>query len=121
MPFIKSKVSCEMTTEQELALKRRFGKAIELVPGKSEEYLLLELEDSCRLWLRGERAAPIAYIEAAIFGNEGNFGYDAFTAEITKAFTEVLGIPSDRVYIKYEDITAWGVSGQYIDRRMFGG
>ena len=121
MPFIKSKVSCEMTTEQELALKRRFGKAIELVPGKSEEYLLLELEDSCCLWLRGERAAPIAYIEAAIFGNEGHFGYDAFTAEITKAFTEVLGIPSDRVYIKYEDITAWGGSGQYIDRRMFGG
>ena len=60
---------------------------------------------------------PIAYIEAAIFGNEGHFGYDVFSAEIAKAFTEVLGIPSDRVYIKYEDITAWGVSGQYISNQ----
>ena len=111
MPFIKSKVSCEMTKEQELALKRRFGKAIDLVPGKSEEFLLLEFEDNCRLWLRGEQDEPIAYIEAAIFGNEGHFGCDAFSAEITRAFAEVLGIPSDRVYIKYEDITAWGVSG----------
>lgn len=119
MPFIKCKVSCEMTKEQELALKRRFGKAIELVPGKSEDYLLLEFENNCHLWLRGEQDAPISYIEAAIFGNEGHFGYDTFTAEITKAFTEVLGIQPDRVYIKYEDITAWGVSGQYIDRRMF--
>lgn len=118
MPFIKSKVSCELTTEQELDLKRRIGKAIELVPGKSEEYLLLEFEDNCRLWLRGEQDAPIAYIEAAIFGNENHLGYDAFSAEITKAFVKVLGIPPDRIYIKYEDIIAWGVSGQYIDRRM---
>lgn len=119
MPFIKCKVSCDITKEQELALKQRFGKAIELVPGKSEEYLLLEFEDNCRLWLRGEQDAPIAYIEAAIFGSESHFGYDAFTTEITKAFNQVLGIQPDRVYIKYEDITAWGVSGQYIDRRMF--
>ena len=32
------------------------GKAIELVPGKSEEYLLLEFEDNCRLWLRGSKS-----------------------------------------------------------------
>lgn len=119
MPFIKVRISCHITDEQEKALKTRFGKAISLVPGKSEEYLLLEFEDNCRLWLRGEQDEPIAYIEAAIFGNEGHLGYDAFSAEITKAFVEVLGIPSDRIYIKYEDITAWGVAGRYIDRRMF--
>jgi len=39
MPFIKSKVSCAMTAEQENELKQRIGKAIELVPGKSEEYV----------------------------------------------------------------------------------
>lgn len=118
MPFIKCKVSCELTREQEIELKRRIGTAIELVPGKSEAYMLLGFEDNCHLWLRGEQDAPIAYIEAAIFGNERHFGYDAFTAGITNAFAEVLGIQPDRVYIKYEDITAWGVSGQYIDRRM---
>ena len=120
MPFIKAKVSCPVTKNQEAELKRRFGKAIELVPGKSEEYLLLEFEDNCSLWLRGEQDEPIAYIEAAIFGNEGHYGYDAFTAEITEAFSAILGIQPERVYIKYEDIMAWGVSGRYIDRRMFG-
>ena len=120
MPFIKAKVSCPVAREQEIDLKKRFGKAIELVPGKSEEYLLLEFEDNCRLWLRGEQDEPIAYVEAAIFGNEGHYGYEAFTAEVTKAFSDVLETKPDRVYIKYEDITAWGVGGQYIERRMFG-
>ena len=120
MPFIKSKVSCAMTEAQQAELKSRFGKAIELIPGKTEDYLLLEFEDNCHLWLRGEQDEPIAYIEAAVFGSEGHQGYDAFTAEITGAFSRVLGISPDRVYIKYEDITAWGVGGQYIDRRMLG-
>lgn len=119
MPFIKSKVSCVISKQQEEELKIRMGKAIELVPGKSEEYLLLEFEDNCRLWLRGDNEEPIAYIEAAIFGNEPHYGYDAFTAEMTKAFNELLGIALDRIYIKYEDIIAWGVRGMYIDRRMY--
>lgn len=119
MPFIKTKVSCALTYEQESTLKSRFGKAIELVPGKSEAYLLLAFESDCRLWLGGARDKPIAYIEAAVFGNERHRGYEAFTAAITNAITDILQIPPDRVYIKFEDIAAWGVGGQYIDRRMF--
>ena len=118
MPFIKMKVSCPISDEQESELKSRLGKAIELVPGKSEEYLLLEFEDKCHLWLRGENSEPMAYIEAAIFGNEHHAGYPAFSAEVTKILQDVLGITSEDCYIKYEDITAWAVSGQYIDRRM---
>ena len=119
MPFIKVKTSCQISKEQEITLKSRMGKAIELVPGKSEEYLLLEFEDNSRLWLRGENTEPIAYIEAAIFGNESHAGYPAFTAKVSEIFFDVLGIRAENLYIKYEDISAWSVGGQYIDRRMF--
>ena len=100
-------------------LKAAFGDHCELVPGKSEDYLLLEFEDECRLWLRGGQDAPIAYIEAAVFGNESHAGYDQFTREVTRAFYEVLGIRPDRIYIKYEDIGVWGVQGMCVDRNMF--
>jgi len=59
MPFVKVKVSCSLSMEQEFELKAKKGEAIELVPGKSEDYLLLEFEDNCRLWLRGSKAEPI--------------------------------------------------------------
>lgn len=119
MPFIKTKVSCEITEAQERLLKSRFGKAIELVPGKSEEHLLLEFEDHAHLWLRGEQYAPIAYIEAAIFGNEGHYGYDDFTEEVTRMFQEILGVPANRIYIKYEDIGVWGAGGMCFDIARF--
>ncbi len=118
MPFIKIKTSCPITEKQETALKSRLGKAIGLVPGKSEAYLLLEFKDNCRLWLRGQNDEPIVYMEAAIYGSESHRGYNSFTAELTKMFEEILNIRQDHIYIKYEDIIAWGVQGMLIDRNQ---
>ena len=44
---------------------------------------------------------------------------DAFTKEVAKAFFEILNIPPENIYIKYDDIKAWGVNGMYIDRRIY--
>lgn len=119
MPFIISRVNIPISREQELELKAWMGKAIELVPGKSEEYLLLGFEDNCRLWLRGNDSEPVAYIEANIFGNERHSGYDAFTAEVAMMFHEVLGVAPDHIYINYADIPDWGAGGVNFDRAQF--
>ena len=119
MPFIKTKVSCPVTESQETELKQAFGEAIALIPGKSEDYLLLEFESECHLWLRGRNEEAIAYIEAAIFGNEDHCGFEAFTRAVTAAFRRILGIGGDHVYIKFEDIRAWGICGMLIDRDRF--
>ena len=119
MPFIMTRVSCPVSPEQEEQMKFWLGKAIELVPGKSEAYLLAGFEDNCHLYLRGGSEEPVAYVEASVFGNEGHLGYEQLTAEMTTMFGEVLGIAPDHVYIKYDDISSWGVSGAFIDRSQF--
>lgn len=117
MPFILSKISLPISREQELQLKIGLGKAIELVPGKSEDVLMLGFEDNYHLYLRGEDSQPMAYIEISMFGNENHLGYDALTAEITTIFSEILGISPVCIYVNYFDIPSWGVNGSYIDRK----
>lgn len=51
MPFITARVNIPINKEQELKIKSGLGKAIELVPGKSEEYLLLNIKDECHMYL----------------------------------------------------------------------
>lgn len=119
MPFILSKVNVPVSPEQEQTLKTRLGKAIALVPGKSEEYLFLSFEDSCHLYLRGDNSRPMAYLTASIFGNEDHGGFSAFAAEVTEIYKEVLGVAPEDCYIKFDDISSWAVSGHFIDRRMF--
>lgn len=94
----------------------RMGKAIELVPGKSEEYLLLGFEQNCHLYVRGDDNEPIAYVEASIWGNESHQGYDELTYEIARILYEVMDIPPKNIFINYSDIPDWGVAGRNFDR-----
>ena len=41
MPFINSKVSVSMSKEKKDAVKAKLGQAISLVPGKSENWLMV--------------------------------------------------------------------------------
>ncbi len=119
MPFLVSKVNIPVSSDQEQELKARLGKAIELVPGKSEEYLFLCVEDQCRLWLRGDNSRPMGYLTVSIFGNEGHAGHREFTAAVTDIYRDLFEIAPKDFYIKFDDIAAWSAGGQYIDRRMF--
>ena len=120
MPFVIAKVNVPVSKKQETEIKSRVGKAIENVPGKNESYLLFGIEDNYRFHLRGDGEQKVAYIQADIFGSENHIGFDRFGAEMTAAFQEILGIPPENIYIKFDDIKAWSVGGQFIDRRMYG-
>lgn len=111
MPFIDSKVSISISEEKEQELKARLGQAIALIPGKSESWLMTGFEDNYHLYFRGDNSQPAAFIEVKIYGNENPSAFDALTAEITKIFTEVLGIAPDHIYIKYEAVANWGWNG----------
>ncbi|MBQ8503537.1 MAG: hypothetical protein IJ491_04580 [Clostridia bacterium] len=109
MPLITTKVSTEITKEKEISLKSEFGKAIELI-GKSENWLMVEFQDNCRLYFKGDDA-PCAMIEVDLFGKASDSGYDALTQKITEIVEAELGIPKDRIYVKYSEIGHWGYSG----------
>ena len=69
MPFINTKVNVEISEEKEKELKERLGKAIEIIPGKSEQWLMLGFEDNIRLYFRGDNNCKIAFVEVKVFGN----------------------------------------------------
>jgi phenylpyruvate tautomerase PptA (4-oxalocrotonate tautomerase family) len=111
MPYIAAKVNVKLTPQKEEVLKQRFGKAIELIPGKSERALMIGFEDECRLWFRGKKETGIAFIEVKILGKSTGEAYNALTAELTKILGEELGIAPDQIYVKFEEIDHWGSRG----------
>lgn len=110
MPFIQTKTNVSVSKEQELSLKTAFGKAIELIPGKSERWLMLSFSDKERMWFVGDDA-PLAYLSVKLFGAASDSAYDALTAKLTEIVSAQLNIPSSRIYVKYEEIDHWGWNG----------
>lgn len=111
MPFINSKVTTKISTEQEQKLKTELGKAIELIPGKSEQWLMLNFEPEQRMYFQGDNSEDIAFIDVSIYGGEDREAFSKMTEAICRIFNEVLGISPDHIYVKYSPCTNWGWNG----------
>lgn len=112
MPYISTKTNVEISKEKEEILKKKFGQAIELLPGKTETFLMLSFEENANLWFGGNNNMPIAYIEVKIFGKSAKIHYDALTASICEIINEELGVRQDKIYVKYEEVEYWGWNGR---------
>ncbi|MBQ7043922.1 MAG: hypothetical protein IJN78_04875 [Clostridia bacterium] len=111
MPMILTKTNTPISEADELELKELFGKAIEILPGKTETWLMLGFEENCRLWFRGDNSKPLAYVEVSALGKISPDSAEKLTAEICSILKDVLGIEGDGVYVKYEETDKWGFDG----------
>ena len=111
MPFIHTKTNAVITPAAEERLKAALGKAIEVIPGKDESWLMLQFTGDCNLWFRGDKSKPIAFVEIMIHGRSNDEGYEAMTAAATDIIAEELGIDPKNIYVEYQVAEKWGWSG----------
>ena len=111
MPCIQITASVGIDDNQKNQLKARFGKAIEIFPGKSERWLMLVTEGGKSVSLAGDDVTPAAWVELSLVGKSDRAHFERMTAETCAILEEVLAIRPDRVYVKYEEVTHWGWNG----------
>lgn len=111
MPYISTKTNVTISKDKEKVIKTKLGKAIELIPGKSENWLMLAFEDQCSLYFKGNSDQPIAFVEVKLFGSSNASAYGKLTTEITTILKEELEIAPNQIYVKYEEVQNWGWNG----------
>ncbi|MBQ9116082.1 MAG: hypothetical protein IJY04_03575 [Clostridia bacterium] len=107
MPYINTitNVAIPENTEKELAAE--LGKAITLIRGKTENWLMLNFTENSRMYCAGSDAPP-AMVEIQIFGSASSDEYDALTSAICDLISGKLGINANRIYVKYGEFNRWG-------------
>lgn len=110
MPYIETTTSIGISGRKEQAIKERMGKAIELIPGKSEGWLMLSFRDNVSMYFKGEDE-PCAICQVKLFGQADEAAYEALTGALTDILSQELGVDPDRVYVTYEEIGVWGWNG----------
>lgn len=112
MPCIQIKTNVKVTEETASVLKAQLGQAIACLPGKSEGWLMVTLEDGCRIWFRGEAGRPMAMVEVKVLGRQINSEASARMTEIVCGlFQKELGIDPRDIYIRYIASPDWGWNG----------
>ncbi len=110
MPYIEMKTSKKLDQSQLEALKCGFGTSIECIPGKSEQWLMVNIEDGKNMFFRGMSDEDYAYISVSIFGKADAESYEDLTEEITDLVSS-FGIAPNNIYITYHEIDKWGWNG----------
>lgn len=108
MPFINVKTSKELSSEKIETVKTELGKAISLIPGKSEAWLMVNIEDKCNIYFKGTDNNDTAYVEVNLFGDASKDNCEKLTIKICNILDSIAEIPSDRIYVKYEFCDMWG-------------
>ncbi len=109
MPFIDCKVNIDISKQQEQELKDEFGKAIALIPGKSENWLMVNIQHKCSLYFRGSNEKPTAMISVTVYGKSNPSAYDALTARFNTILRNVLNI--EDMYVSYSETSNFGYNG----------
>lgn len=112
MPCIQIKTNLEIKAPQEQEIKSQLGHAISLIPGKSEQWLMITLEPGRTIYFQGEKEFPAAFVDVSVYGSSTREAYRALTRAITDILQAELGIQASRIYVKYTECEHWGWNGE---------
>ena len=111
MPYIKTTTSAKLTDSDKQILKDKLGELIALFPGKSEQWLMIAINDGVSMAFRGDMTTPCAMIEIDIFGAASKSTYDNVTRAVCEAVSEIIKVDADHIYVKYGECDKWGYDG----------
>jgi hypothetical protein len=111
MPLIKATTSLALTEEKKRELKEDFGKLIEIIPGKTEKWLMVAVDDGVYTAFAGEDSSPALMVEVDLLGAASTEVYASLTEAICKRMQERLNIDGTRIYVKYKEFSVWGWNG----------
>ena len=110
MPYINTLTNVKVSEESAEKIKSRFGKAIEVFPGKSEAWLMVGIKDDYKMYFRGSDE-NCAFVNVSIFGSLNSDSGEKMTALVCDILSEELAISPDRIYVKYDSSADWGWNG----------
>ena len=111
MPFIDLKTTKKISDGKRESLIKDFGEKIALIPGKSERWLMVNLDGERVMAFAGSTDSDLAMLEVKLFGAASEAAYDSLTSALTDSVSDILGIEKDKIYIKYEEASHWGWNG----------
>jgi phenylpyruvate tautomerase PptA (4-oxalocrotonate tautomerase family) len=112
MPIIIVNTSIRLTPEQKDGIKSGLGRAIELIPGKTEPFLMVDISDGRTIYWAGEQRERMAHVDVRIMGT-CEFSIKAeFTREVYRYLNEVTGLESEEVMLFFYEMDTWGAVGE---------
>ncbi len=111
MPLIDVMTN-EVIVEEDLQkIKSELGKAISIIPGKSETWLMINVQSEQLMYFKGTND-PCVMVEVKTYGEVDYETSNQLTKKITSIIERILHVSPNRVYVSYYSTEKWGYGGR---------
>ena len=107
MPYIN--ISTSSKIEDKKKLLEEISILISRLTNKSKRFVMAKLDDNCEMYFDSE--GPCCFLEIKSIGS---LSPSNMAKQISDFVSERLGIPTDKIYISFEDVSAsmWSWNGR---------
>ena len=107
MPYIN--VSTSAKIEDKTKLLEEISILISSLTGKSKKFIMAKLDDNCEIYFNDD--SPSCFLEIKSIGS---LNPSDMAKSISDFIHEKMGIPIDKIYISFEDVSAsmWAWNGR---------
>jgi len=105
-----------MSQDQKDAVKSKLGQAINEMPGKSEESLMIAMQDDQSMYFRGKSKEKAAIVELKMLYTQTLEAKEDFTKKVCDIYSQELGIPGEEIFVAFTETEKgnWGWNGKLV-------
>lgn len=111
MPFVEVKTTVALDKAQTNKLRDEIRTAITLIPQKTADNMMLQIESGCDMWM-GDLEKPCAFVDIRLYGPSPLENKKVFVEAVLAAL-EPYGIEASRVYMNIWQRESW-VAGNHM-------
>jgi len=111
MPYIDINTNVSVSPEQKLAIKSEMGRLLPILPGKSEDGLIVAIADGRDMWRSGRSDEPVAFVDVRVYREQPAEEKKRFVEAVIRYLCETLAIPVPRCYLTFTEYRQWGFDG----------
>ena len=113
MPYIHVSLSSQLSEAQKSELKEMLGRTIEVLPGKSENVLMLRIDDGCRMYFSGT-SDDCAFLAVHLFRASPEDNKKIFAREVVEKLCQIVGLDEDRIFMNLQEHDSWVAGGNML-------
>ncbi|MDR3277831.1 MAG: hypothetical protein LBT12_03575 [Oscillospiraceae bacterium] len=111
MPYIQVNLSEKLSDEKITELKSAIGRIVEIIPGKAEWGLMVDVEDGKNLFFGG-KPDNNAFVDTRVHGDCAAEVKAEFTRALYGVLERVAGVPKEKLYTNFTVCDTWGAFGE---------
>lgn len=112
MPYVHMHMAKKLSDEQRETLKARVGQLIEILPGKSEQVLMLRLDDGLPMNYRGVPENCV-YVNTCLYLMSPDEKKEAFAHGLAAALIEIVGVDMSNIFMSFSEYNNWFSNGRF--------